>query len=66
MPNGEALRDMSIEDQRQWLKRIQAERVMLGAMDERDITDEQDQHFHATADRLDDLIAAINIICAEV
>ena len=70
MPNGEALRDMSIEDQRQWLKRIQAERAtleaMLEAMDERDITDEQDKHFHATADRLDDLIAAINIICAEV
>jgi hypothetical protein len=67
MPNGKALRDMSIEDPRQWLKRIQAERAMLEAMlDERDITDEQDQHFHATADRLGDLIAAINIICAEV
>jgi hypothetical protein len=70
MPNGKALRDTSIEDPRQWLKRIQAERAMLEAMleamVERDITDEQDQHFHATADRLGDLIAAINIICAEV
>jgi len=39
---------------------------MLDAMDEHDITDEQDQHFHATADRLGDLIAAINVVCAEV
>ena len=70
MPNGKALQDMSIGDWRQWFKRIQAERAMLeamlDAMDERDITDEQDQHFHATADRLGDLIAAINVVCAEV
>jgi ribosome assembly protein YihI (activator of Der GTPase) len=57
---------MSKDDWRQWLKRIRAERVMLETMDERDITDEQDQRFHASADRLDDLMTALGIICAEV
>ena len=37
---------------------------MLDAINERDITDQQDQHFHAVADRLDDLLAAIKIIFA--
>jgi len=40
------------------------EHAMLVAMDERNITDEQDQRFHATADRIDDLITALNVIRA--
>jgi hypothetical protein len=34
-------------------------------MDERHITDEQDQRFHAAADRLGDLMTALGIIFAE-
>ena len=57
--NGKALRDMSQGDWRQWLKRMRAEHAMLEAMDERDLTDETQQRFHAIADRLGDLIAAL-------
>jgi hypothetical protein len=64
--DGVALRDMSKDDWRKWLKRIREEHKMLEAMDERDITDEQDQRFHASADRLGDLITTIGIVCAEV
>jgi hypothetical protein len=39
---------------------------MLEAMGEADITDEQDRRFHASADRLGDLITALGIVCAEV
>jgi hypothetical protein len=35
---------------------------MLAAMDEQHITDEQDQHFHASADRLADLQDALRVI----
>ena len=63
---GKQLRHMSTDDWRQWLRRHNAEGAMLAAMDERDITDEQDQRFHATADRFDDLMTALGIIFAEV
>ena len=63
---GKQLRDMSTDDWRQWLKRIRAERKMLETISHSDITDEQDQRFHASADRLGDLITALGIICAEV
>ena len=56
---------MSADDWRQWLRRIRAEYAMLAAMDERHITDEQDQRFHAAADRLGDLMTALGIIFAE-
>jgi len=59
---GKQLRDMSTDDWRQWLTRIRAEQAMLAATDERDITDEQDQHFHASADRLTDLQEALRVI----
>ena len=63
---GKQLRRMSADDWRQWLKRIRAEYAMLAVMDERHITNEQDQRFHAAADRLGDLMTALGIICAEV
>jgi hypothetical protein len=62
MSNGKRLRDLSADDWRQWLKRIRAEYAMLVARNERDITDEEDRHLHAVADRLDDLITAMGII----
>jgi hypothetical protein len=62
---GKQLRHMS-EDWRQWLRRIRAECMMLAAMSEADVTDEQDQSFHASADRLGDLMTALGIVRAEV
>jgi hypothetical protein len=38
---------------------------MLASVDERDITDEQDQHFHASADRLADMMTALGTTFAE-
>ena len=64
--NGKALRDMSTEDWRQWLRRFNAEVAMLAALNERDISPEEDQHLHASADRLGDLMTALGIICAKV
>ena len=63
---GKQLRHMSTDDWHQWFRRFNAEGAMLAAMDERHITDEQDQHFHASADRLGDLMTALVIICAKV
>ena len=37
--------------------------AMLAGLNERDITNEQDQRFHASADRLADLQEALRIIC---
>jgi hypothetical protein len=59
---GKALRDMSKDDWRQWLKRTRAEQVMFEAADERRITAEQDQRFHASADRLADLEEALRVL----
>jgi hypothetical protein len=62
---GKQLRHMRSDDWRQWLKRVRAEYQMLEEIDERNITDAQDQRFHASADRFDDLMTALGIICAE-
>jgi hypothetical protein len=62
---GKQLRHMSADDWRKWVRRFNAEYAMLAAMDERHITDEQDQHFHASADRLGDLMTALGIIFAD-
>jgi len=60
--SGKQLRHMSVDDWRRWLKRIRAEHAMLEAADEREITDEQDQRFHASADRLGDLQGTLRVI----
>jgi hypothetical protein len=65
MPNGKALRDMSADDWRQWVRRFYAEYEMLEEMDERHITNEQDQRAHARADRLADLQEALRVIFAD-
>ena len=62
---GKQLRHMSVDDWSQWLRRLHAEGAMLAGLDERDITDEQDQRFHASADRFDDLMTALGIIFAK-
>ena len=62
---GKQLRHMSADDWRQWLRRLNAEGAMLAGVDEREITDEQDQRFHAGADRLADLAEALRVIGAD-
>ena len=57
---------MSEDDWRQWLKRMRAEYRMLLETDERDISPKEDQHLHAAADRLDDVMSALRITFAEV
>jgi hypothetical protein len=66
VPSGKRVRNMSARDWRQFFERARAERAMLDTIAARDITDEEDQHLHAAADRLDDLMTALGIICAEV
>jgi hypothetical protein len=63
--DGKPIRDMTVDDWRRWLRRIRGERMMLATMSEADVTDEQDQSFHASADRLGDTLTALQIIFAD-
>jgi hypothetical protein len=64
--SGKQLRHMSEDDWCQWLRRTRGEYRMLLETDERDISPEEDQHLHAAADRLDDVMSALRITFAEV
>jgi len=62
---GKQLRHMTTDEWLQWLRRMGAEYRMLLETDERNISPEEDQHLHAAADRLDDLMNALRVIFSD-